>query len=131
MVHDLNSDRRKRFFGLLNVGTGRVMGLTLLPVLWVPSLFPEVKRPESDVDHSLPSSIEVKNAWRCIYTPSERIHVVGSNNFTFCTFPYSYSFACLFMGFISVVKSRSVRKMGHIAFMKEMRNFYRILMGKN
>jgi len=60
--------------------------------------------------------------------PSEWIHVVDSNNFTFCTFPYSYSFACLFMGFIGVVKSRSVRKMGHIAFIKDMRNFYKILM---
>jgi len=57
------------FFDLLNVETGRFMGPTLLPVLWVPSLFPEVKRPECDVDLSPLSSAEVKNAWSCIYTP--------------------------------------------------------------
>jgi len=61
--------------------------------------------------------------------PSKWIHVVDSNNFTFCTFLHSYSFACFFAGVISVAKSRSVRKMGHSAFMKEIRNFYRILLG--
>lgn len=57
------------FFCLLNAETGRIMGPTLLPVLWVPSLFPEVKRPECEVDHSPSSSTEVKNAWNCFCTP--------------------------------------------------------------
>jgi hypothetical protein len=31
--------------------------------------FPEVKRPGCEVDHSPPSSAEVKNGWRCTSTP--------------------------------------------------------------
>ena len=57
------------FFGLLNFETRPVMEPTLFPILWVPSLFPELKRLECDVDHSPPSSAEVKNAWSYFYTP--------------------------------------------------------------
>jgi len=33
------------------------------PIQWVRLLFPGVKRPEREADHSPPSSTKVKNAW--------------------------------------------------------------------
>jgi hypothetical protein len=39
------------------------------PNQWVPdALFPGVKRPGCEADHSFPSSAEVKNAWNCTST---------------------------------------------------------------
>jgi len=40
------------------------------PIQWVPGAFPPgVKRLGCEVDHSLPSSAEDKNAWSCTCTP--------------------------------------------------------------
>jgi len=46
----------------LEIATGSrpVLGPTQPPIQWVP----EVKWPGRETDHSLPSSAEVKNAWR-------------------------------------------------------------------
>jgi hypothetical protein len=33
------------------------------------ALFPGVKRPGHEADHSPPSSAEIKNEWSCIWTP--------------------------------------------------------------
>jgi hypothetical protein len=41
-----------------------------------------VKWPKCDADHSLPSSTEVKNEWRCTSTP-EYLHSMYRDNFTF------------------------------------------------
>jgi hypothetical protein len=50
---------------------------TQLPIQWVPdALSLKVKRPESEADHSPPSSVEVKNAWSYISTPP--IHLMAS-----------------------------------------------------
>jgi hypothetical protein len=38
--------------------------------------FPGGKAPGREADHSLPSSVEVKNAWNCTSTPSIRLHGV-------------------------------------------------------
>jgi hypothetical protein len=39
-------------------------------------LFPEVKRPGSEADHSPPTSAEVKKTWICTSTPPTRLHGV-------------------------------------------------------
>jgi hypothetical protein len=45
-------------------------GATQPPIQWVPeALSPQVKRPGREVDHSPPSSAEVKNAWGYTSTP--------------------------------------------------------------
>jgi hypothetical protein len=46
------------------------LGLTQPPVQWVTvSLSLEVKRLGREADHSPPTSAEMKNAWRYVYTP--------------------------------------------------------------
>jgi len=49
--------------------------ITQPPTWWVPGL----KRQGREVDHSLPSNAEVKNAWRCTSTPPTRIDGVVIN----------------------------------------------------
>jgi hypothetical protein len=40
------------------------------PIQWVPAVVsPGVKRPWREADHSPPSNVEVKNAWRYTSTP--------------------------------------------------------------
>jgi hypothetical protein len=39
------------------------------------TLSPGIKRPGRETDHSLPSSVEVENAWS--YTPIPQIHLHG------------------------------------------------------
>ena len=46
------------------------MGPTQTPVQWIPGVFPRVKRPGRQVDHS--SSAEVMNEWSCTSSPSLR-----------------------------------------------------------
>jgi hypothetical protein len=61
--------------------------LALGPTMGTGALPPELKRPEIEADHSLPSSAEVKNAWRYTSTPqyvlTARCPVKHRNNFTF------------------------------------------------
>jgi hypothetical protein len=45
------------------------MGPTQPPVQWVPSYFPEVKRPGREVKHSPLSSANVKTEWSYTSTP--------------------------------------------------------------
>jgi hypothetical protein len=46
------------------------LGPTKPPIQWVPgAVSPRVKRPGDETDHSLPSSAEVKNAWRYASIP--------------------------------------------------------------
>jgi hypothetical protein len=47
------------------------LGPTQPPIQWVPG-----ERPGRKVDHSLPSSAEVKNAWSYTSTPPVRLHGV-------------------------------------------------------
>jgi hypothetical protein len=47
--------------------------------------FLRVKRPDRDVEHSLPCSAEVKNGWRCTSTPPTSLHGVDMDNFTYLT----------------------------------------------
>jgi hypothetical protein len=53
------------------------LGPTQSPIRWVPrSLSLGVKRPGRKVDHSPPSSAEVKNAWSYTSIPPIRLHGV-------------------------------------------------------
>jgi hypothetical protein len=48
----------------------RVLGSTQPPIQWVPwALFPGVKRPGREADHSPPASAEVKKMWIYTATP--------------------------------------------------------------
>ena len=47
-----------------------------------PGGFPEGKRPDLDVDHSLQGSAEVKNVWRYTFTPPMRLYEVNILCFT-------------------------------------------------
>jgi hypothetical protein len=53
------------------------------PFSWFWLSFPEVKQPGHDVDHSPPSSDEVKNEWSYISTPPIRLHGEIRDKFTF------------------------------------------------
>jgi hypothetical protein len=51
------------------------LGHTQPPIQWIPgALSLGVKRLEREVDHSPPSSAEVKNAWSYTFIPSVRLH---------------------------------------------------------
>lgn len=43
-----------------------ILGPTRSPIRWLPGIM----RPDSESDNSLPSTVEVKRAWRYISTPS-------------------------------------------------------------
>jgi hypothetical protein len=55
------------------------------PIHWVPGdLSLGVQQTGREVDHSPPSSVEIKNVWICTSTPAVRLHgVVLRGNFTF------------------------------------------------
>jgi hypothetical protein len=62
---------------LITTTSRPALGPTQPPIQWVPEAhFLGVKWPGSEADHSPPSSAEIKNAWRYIYTPPIRLHVV-------------------------------------------------------
>jgi len=71
-----------------------VLEPTQFPIQWLPgALSLGVKRPEQKVDHSPPSSAEVKNTW-CYTSISQYVFLVwclvkNRHNFTF-TLPYLY-----------------------------------------
>jgi hypothetical protein len=53
------------------------LGPTQPPIQWVPGTFPlSVKRPGREPDHSLPSSVEVKELMDVQSTPPIRVHGV-------------------------------------------------------
>jgi len=45
--------------------------------------FPGLKRPAREVDHSIPSRVEVKNDWRCTFNPPIHLHAKEGGNYTF------------------------------------------------
>jgi hypothetical protein len=79
----LNSDSGKQFF-LFSTTSRLAVGTTQPLVQWVPGFFPVgVKLLECDVNHSPPSSAEVKNVWTHTSTPPTCLHVVDRENFYF------------------------------------------------
>jgi hypothetical protein len=56
---------------LFTTASGTALGPTQPPIQWVPgALSLKVKQLEREVDHSPPSSAEIKNAWSCTSTPN-------------------------------------------------------------
>jgi len=60
----------------------RFVGSSLPAIQWGPGVFPRVKRPELDVDHSLQCSAVVKNEWSYTCAPLMRLHEVDILPFT-------------------------------------------------
>lgn len=60
-----------------------VLGPTQLPIQCVPGYFPGVHRPGHELNHSLPSRVEVKNECSCISTLRVRLRDVDRHNFGF------------------------------------------------
>jgi len=93
MVQGLNSCQSKRFFSSPEYPDQLWGPFSLLFNGYLGSL-PEVKRPECEINHSSPSSAEVKNKW--CYTSTSPICLQGvyRENFTFfyqkrnCNIPY-------------------------------------------
>jgi len=56
------------------------------PSQWAPGFFPWVERPGCEFDHSLPSSIDVKNEWRYMPVPPICMCGVEGEIFAFFTF---------------------------------------------
>ena len=44
-------------------------------------LFPGVKQPGREADHSVPPSVQVRNEWSCTATPTTCLEGVAGNNF--------------------------------------------------
>jgi hypothetical protein len=72
---------------LYTLNTGRGKGFSLLQNcpgwLWGQDSFPEVKQPGHEVDHSPPSSVEVKNEWSYASAPPLFLQAVKRGKFTF------------------------------------------------
>jgi hypothetical protein len=67
-------------FLLFATASRPALGPTQSSIQWVPgTLYPSVKRPGRETDHSPPTNAEVKNAWSCASTPSTRLHGVVLN----------------------------------------------------
>lgn len=61
--------------------------VVLLPPIQLETGFlPGVKRPEREVNHSLPSNPEVRNVWSNISSSPKCLHGVDRENFTFAFF---------------------------------------------
>lgn len=52
-------------------------------IQWVLRYFPEVNYPGCEVDHSTPTSVEVRNEWSCASNPAIRLHGVERENAAF------------------------------------------------
>jgi len=73
----------ERDFSLLqNVQSG--WGSNHPPMQWALPFFPGVKPPGREVNHTPPSTVEVKNEWSCTSTPPICLHGVDRENFIFC-----------------------------------------------
>ena len=59
------------------------VGTTQPPIQWVPGFFSGVKRPGRQVNHSPPSSDDVKSKWSCTSTILICLNGVDGENFTF------------------------------------------------
>jgi hypothetical protein len=71
-----HSRQGQRFF-LFPTASRPAVEPTQPPIQWLQgALSPRVKRPGRESDHSTPSSIEVRNAWRCTSAPPIRLHGV-------------------------------------------------------
>jgi hypothetical protein len=86
------------------------VGPTLPPIQWVSGvLYPNVKRPEREDNHSPPSGEEVKNKWN--YT-STSLRVF--RGFTRTTLRFIYSFIYLFIYLVTQSKDETNRSSGRI-----------------
>ena len=77
--------------------TSPSVGPNKLAVYWLPGLFSWVKLLVHDVEHSHPSSAEVKNQWSYTSTPSVYLHEVDRDNFTFTIFLLFLNYLCIFL----------------------------------
>jgi hypothetical protein len=57
------------------------------------ALTPYKKLPQSDADHSPPSTVDVKKEWNYISTPPSCLHVGHRDNVTFCMHHKKYQLA--------------------------------------
>jgi hypothetical protein len=65
-----NSRQGQWWIYLFSTASKPALGLTQLPIQWVPeALSPGVKRPGREANHSPPSNGEVKNRWSYTSTP--------------------------------------------------------------
>ena len=72
---------KKRFSSPIRAYRLRFPPSLLFNVYW--GYFLGIKRPEHDVDHSTPSSAEVKHERSCTSIPHTCLHGVDTDNFTF------------------------------------------------
>lgn len=71
---------RTRVFSFL-LTVHKVSVATKIPVQWLHAVFSSrLKRPESKFDHSLSSSVEVKNDWAYTVVPHHVLHGVHGEN---------------------------------------------------
>jgi hypothetical protein len=88
-------------------------GPNQLPMQWVLAFFPGVQPPEREVNHTPPSTVEVKNEWSCTSTPPICLHGVDRENFIFCLYLVLYfAISHFFMQFI--LKGHSQNKIRYI-----------------
>jgi hypothetical protein len=52
------------------------------------SSFQGIKWPEHETDHSLPSTAEVKDEWRCVSPPPVCLHGMDNNNLLLYSGPF-------------------------------------------
>ena len=78
----------ERDFSLLQ--SQLALGYTQPPLQRVPGSLPRVMRPGPKVDHSTPSSTEVKNEWNYSYIPPIRLNGVYRGHFTLYTFSFAF-----------------------------------------
>jgi hypothetical protein len=79
--HGFESRRELDFALLRNVRTG--CGPTRPPTDWIPKILPGVKLPESEVNHSSPANVKVRNRWNYTATFPISLQGVEKKNFGF------------------------------------------------
>jgi hypothetical protein len=80
-VRGSNPGRDKIFFSSPK-RPDRLWGPPSLLLNWCRSYFSEVKQPERKVNHSTPSSAEVKNEWNYTFTSLTHLYGMDRDNFT-------------------------------------------------